>query len=73
MISHVLQAIVVVLVVVKLEALARKKRWGWLVAMSAEVPWLILCIFYWQTWGGTVLSVLYAAWAFRGWKAWRRG
>lgn len=69
-VEHALQALVVVLVLVKLWALGRKYRWGWAMAVAAEVPWLTLAIL-WGSWGMVALSVLYGGFSARNWWAWR--
>lgn len=69
MIDHVLQGVVVALVLVKLYALGRKWRWGWMCAAFAEAPWLALAI-RWNSWGMVALSVLYGGFALVNFVRW---
>lgn len=69
MLEHVLQALVVALVVVKLLAIGAHKRWGWAVAIAAEAPWIALALM-WRSWGMVALSLLYGGISARNYRAW---
>lgn len=69
--ENALQVLVVLLVIWKLYILGQKKRWGWILAVLTEAPWMYLAL-HWHAWGLVVLSVLYASLYARNWFVWGR-
>ena len=55
-----------------MQALARKKRWGWLVSLGNQVLWLGV-IFMTQAWGLLLLNVAMWDTSIQGWRNWNNG
>lgn len=50
--------------------LMKKSRWGWVVSLSNQVPWLVL-IALTEAWGLIPLNLFISCIAIRGLRTWR--
>ena len=58
------------LTILGMEALARKKRWGWYISLLNQPLWLIV-IFMTHAWGLFILQVFMVLIAIQGLRNWR--
>jgi hypothetical protein len=57
--------------IVMMQALAHKKRWGWLASMVNQVLWLAV-IYMTQAWGLLFLNAVMWYTAIQGWRNWNK-
>lgn len=65
--NEAMQVVVVAVVVTKLIALGYHKRWGWLLGVVSEIPFLILV---WDMPGLVAMSCIYSALSLRNYFQW---
>lgn len=66
----ILNVLLVVCAVVMLWTVGNGKRWGWLVGVASEIPWFILAVWVWRSWGVVLLCFLYGGLYGRNYVRW---